>query len=67
MRLKCGAKFKGKLTCDLKNFLGPCLIFMQAVESLEICTLMGFFCLKEIKIEKYRRVMSYNTEEWCKV
>ena len=33
---------------------------MQAVESLKICTLMGFFCPKHIKfqIEKYKRVMS---------
>ena len=29
---------------------GICLIFMRAVESLEICTLMGFFCPKHIKI-----------------
>ena len=29
---------------------GICLIFMRAVESLKICTLMGFFCPKHIKI-----------------
>ena len=31
---------------------------MQAVESLKICTLMGFFCPKHIKfqIEKYKRM-----------
>ena len=42
---------------------------MQAVESPEICTLIGSICLKHIKIymKKYIRVMSHDTEEWCKV
>ena len=69
MTLKGDAKFKGKLTCGLKNnfrnFLNFRKLLMQAVESLEICTLMGFFCPKHIKIQikKYRRVMSHDTEE----
>ena len=44
------------------------LIFMRAVESLKICTLMGSFCLKNMKfsMKKYRRVTSRDTEEWCK-
>ena len=49
-RLKGDGKFKGKLTCGLKNDLGISLIFMRAVESLKICTLMGFFWPKNIKI-----------------
>ena len=42
---------------------------MLVVESLEICTLIGPFCPKPIKIymKKYRRVMSHDTEEWLKV
>ena len=38
---------------------------MRAVESLKICTLIGSPCemYTEIKIKKYRRVMSHDTEE----
>ena len=45
------------------------IIFLWAVKSLEICRLMGSFCLKHIKIKmkKYRRDMSHDTEEWCEV
>ena len=39
---------------------GICLIFKRAVEDLEICTLMGFFCPKHIKIFKWK-----STEELC--
>ena len=40
-----------------------------AVESLKFCILMGFFCPNNIKfqLKKYRRVISHDTEEWCKV
>ena len=45
------------------------LIFLRAVESLKICTLMGSFCAKHIKflLKKYRRFMSHDNEEWRKV
>ena len=45
------------------------LIFMQAVASLKICSLMGSFCPYHINFDmkKYRRVMSHNTEKWYKV
>ena len=45
------------------------LIFLRAVESLKICTLMGSFCTKHIKflLKKYRRFMSHDNEEWRKV
>ena len=58
MSLKGDAKFKGKLLCGLKKTFGIWLIFMQTVESLKICTLIGSFCPKHMKIEmkKYRRV-----------
>ena len=52
-----------------KIIWGICLIFMWAVESLKICTLIGCFCPKQIKIymKKYRRVIIRDNEEWCKV
>ena len=48
MTLKDGAKFKGNLTCGLKKDLRNLLNFQASSrnESLEICTLMGFFCPK---------------------
>ena len=65
MTLKGDAKFKGKLTCGLENNLRNLLNFLRAVESLETCTLMGFFRPKHIKVymKKYRRVVLHNTEE----
>ena len=44
MTLKCVAKLKEKLTWDLKMTSEVSLIFMRAVESLKICTLIGSFC-----------------------
>ena len=43
--------------------------FTWAVESLKFCTLMGSFCPNHIKfqLKKYRRVISHDTEVWCKV
>ena len=43
--------------------------FTWAVESLKFCTLMGFFCRNHTKFQpkKYRRVISHDTEYWCKV
>ena len=43
--------------------------FTWAVESLTLCTLMGSFCKNHIKfqLKKYRRVISHDIEEWCKV
>ena len=42
---------------------------MRAVQSLKICTLLISFCPKHIKslMKKYRRVLSYDTQEWFKV
>ena len=52
MTLKGDAKFKGKLTHGWKiDMAGKLtLIFMRKVESLEICSLMGFFFPKRTKI-----------------
>ena len=35
----------------------------------QICALMDSFCWKYIKfkLKKYRRVMSHNPEDWCKI
>ena len=44
MALKVNARFKVKLTCGLKHNIRNLLIFMRAVNSLKICTLMGSFC-----------------------
>ena len=43
--------------------------FTWAVESLKFCTLMGSFCPNHTKfqLKKYRRVISHDTEKWCKV
>ena len=40
-----------------------------AVESLKFCTVVGSFCKSQIKfqLKKYRRLISYSIEEWCKV
>ena len=43
--------------------------FTWAVESLKFCTVVGSFCKNQIKfqLKKYRRLISHDTEEWCKV
>ena len=40
-----------------------------AVKSLKFCTLMNSFCPNDIKIQlkKYRKVISHDTEVWCKI
>ena len=60
---------KEKLLVAWKMTQGICLIFMRAVESLKIGTLIGCFCPKHIKIQvkTYRRAMFYDNEQWCKV
>ena len=43
--------------------------FTWAVKSLKFCTLMGSFGPNHVQfqLKKYRRVISHDTEEWCKV
>ena len=43
--------------------------FTWAVESLKFCTLVDSFCKNHIKfdLKKYRRLISHDIEEWCKV
>ena len=44
-------------------------ISMRAVASLEICTLMCYFCQKYVMFDpkNYRGVVYHNTEEKCKI
>ena len=69
MALKSDANLKKNWLVTWKMTLGIWLIFMRAVESLKNCTLIGSFHPKHIKIymKKNRRVMSHDTEKWCKV
>ena len=57
--LENDAKFEEGLTCALKNDV--------TLESLKICTLMGFFCEKYLMFElrNYRGVMCHDTEGRC--
>ena len=47
MALNIDAKFKGKLTCAIKNDTMNLKIFNRALENLKIGTLMGFFYPKQ--------------------
>ena len=68
MTLKADAKFKAKLTCELKNDISDLVDSHTSCRKPENGTLMGSFCPKYIKIQmkKYRSVISYDTEEWRK-
>ena len=59
---KTGLSFQ-KLTWEIWQ------IFTRAIESLQIGTLMAYFCLKlkmyELRI--YREVLCHDIEEWCKI
>ena len=52
------------MTCALKNDIRDLAGFDPTLESLKICTLMGFFWSKYIMFElkKYRGVTRYYTE-----
>ena len=43
--------------------------FTWAVKSLKFCSLVGYFSKNHIKfhLKKYRRLISHDIEEWCKV
>ena len=43
--------------------------FTWTVKTLKFCTLMSFFCPNHVhfQLKKYRRFISHDTEEWCKV
>ena len=61
MTLKSGAKFKEKLTLGSKNDMRNWVNFiMQAVASLKIFTLIGYFCKKYVMfvLKEHREVVS---------
>ena len=59
MTLKKDPSFEEKLTCNLKNDVRNLVNFNLTVESLKICTLMGYFCGKNVIFELK------DTEELC--
>ena len=58
MMLKSEPNFEEKLNFCLKNNMRNLVILTWAMESLEICTLLGYFCRKYVMFElkKYRGV-----------
>ena len=66
MTLKSVAKFEEKLTLGSKNDMRNFVNFIvssgksENLESLKICTLIGYFCRKYVMFElkKYRGVVS---------
>ena len=72
-------KYKGVLIHDAEvsckiwrtdsKMTGFWWIFTKALRNLKIFTFMGYFCPKYIMFElkKYRGVMFYDNEEWCKI
>ena len=62
MTLKCDAKFKEKLTCDLKNDIRNLVKYHTSSQMSE--NLMGSFCPKYIMFEQnnYTGVMCQDTE-----
>ena len=50
MTLKGDAEFKGKLSRGLTDDRRNLVNFMRAVKNLKICTLMGSFCPKHLKV-----------------
>ena len=63
MILKGDAKFKGKLTCVFKNDIRHLVNFHASSQKSENFTLTGSFCLRHIKFQMYKTVMSRDTEE----
>ena len=65
MTLKSDAKFEEKLTCCLKNDIRNLAIFIRALGSVKIGTLMGSFCPKQemYDLKIYREFMYHDYEE----
>ena len=67
--LKGVAKFKGKLTCGSKNDIRSLVSFHASSRESENLNFDRTLFPKhtKIKMNKYRKVISHDTEEWCKV
>ena len=57
--------FGQKESIKVQNFI----LSTAHVKFHQICTLIGSFCWKYLKFQlnKYREVMSHDSEEWCKI
>ena len=65
MTLKGDAKFRGKLTCSLKNGIGNLVNFYASSrksQNLHFDRILWSKACKDLN-EKYRRVMFHDTEE----
>ena len=60
--------FDWSLLCKVFWSFGPSRIFTRTLRNLKIFTFMGYFCpkYKMFELKKYRGVMFYDKEEWCK-
>ena len=65
MTLTGDERFKGKLTHGLKNDVRYLINFHAS--SGEAGNLILLSKVSKDFFEKYRRVMSHDTEEWCKI
>ena len=69
MALENDAKFKEKLTCSFKYHTRNLVNFHPTPQKFENVFSMGSFCPKytRFELQKYRGVIFYDTEQWCKV
>ena len=70
MKLKVGVKFRGKMTPGLKNDIINLVNFhakSRKSENLNFDGVLLSKAYKDLDKKKYRRMMPYDTEEWCKV
>ena len=66
MRMKSDAKFKGKLTCGLKNDIRNLVNFhasRRMSEKLHFDWILLSKAYRNLDLKKYRRVMLHDTEE----
>ena len=64
------AKFKGKLTSDLKNDIRNLVNFNASSgksENFHFDVLLFIIIYMKFQLKKYRRVISHDTEEWSKL
>ena len=64
MTMKGNAKFKGKLTCGLKNGIKNLVNFHTSSSKFEK---FHFDESLDFQMKKHREVMSHDTDEWDKV
>ena len=69
LTIKKDAKFEEELTCGFKIDKEFDEFWPEHSKVLKTCTLMASFWPKYIvfELEKYRGVINYDTEEWCKI